>query len=224
MSERRPSERQSGLVATLANMPRVMKWALLAGAVLVVYFVAIEPALDFAASVRDKGDRIERNLARDAALSDPTSDDGRLIALAREHFGAARAPGDAGLTPEGLYRLVDRVLKEHGVEDASINERTAQLRSEHLDAATGSVGGGVNRFILEVTFDSDAETAMDVLAALEQSPEVSAVGRVRLDTQQTRTGSGGDERNDARRYGGLVHATIAPEIWLTADPAEGGGS
>ena len=43
-------------------------------------------------------------------------------------FGTPARPGSSGATPESLYRVVDRVLKEHDVTDAAINEREAQAR------------------------------------------------------------------------------------------------
>jgi hypothetical protein len=206
----------STLASTFNSLPRAVKWALLACGFVVVFFAIVEPALKFVDSIRAKAERIESNLARDASLSDPASDDGRMLALSLEQFGSPIRPGDPTATAETLYRLVDRVLKEHGVEDASITERSAQLRSDLIEPVVGSTV--VNKFILEVSFDADSTTALEVLAALEQSPEVSAVGRVKFDKLAVRSSSSGTpaEASDTLRV------TLAPELWLTQSPDSGG--
>lgn len=203
------------LFSAISALPRAAKWVIVGVIVGVLYLAAVAPALDYLDSVRSKSDRIEHNLARDASLANPTSDDGKMLALVRDHFGSPSRPGDPSITPESLYRLVDRVLKEHGVEDASITERLAQLKSDQLEAVAGT--SSVNKFILEVSFDSDSVTALDVLAALEQSPEISAIGRVRFDKQGVRSPSAGSDGVDTLRV------TLAPEIWLVSTPETGGG-
>lgn len=208
----------SKLFASMNALPRTIKWAIAAIVIIIVYFAAVDPALILIDSVRAKSSRIENNLARDAALSDPASDDGRMIAVSRENFGAPLRPNASAATAETLYRLVDRVLKEHGVEDASITERSAQLKSDLFEPVVGT--SSVNRFILEVAFDADSVTALEILAALEQSPEVSAVGRVRFDKLAVRSAPAAGSAASSESSDNL-RVTLAPEIWLT-QPVESG--
>lgn len=203
----------------LAGMPRAAKWALVACGLIVVYFGVVEPALDFTRSMNERADRIENNLRRDKQLKDPQSPDRRLIDTGKELFGTPMLPTDTRAAAETLYRVVDRVLKDNGVEDASIAERSGRLTSDQLVGAIGSAAT-VDRFILEVSFDAQPEVALDVLSALEQSPEVSAVGRVRIDKAGVRsfsTPSGGSRASEAE----MVRVTLSPELWMVKGP--GGG-
>lgn len=203
----------STLSARIASLPRAAKWLLALVAVVVGYFAMVEPGLNFLGTIRSKAQRIESDVRRDGELSDPSSEDGRLLALGRQNFGAPLPPGEKSNSAETLYRVVDRILKEHGIEDAAINERSSQLRSDYLGTVLGD-SGKVNRFILEVTFESDTQGALDVLAELEQAPEVSAVSKVRFDKLSVRSASA--DKAD------MVRVTLAPEAWLSAGIETGG--
>lgn len=205
----------SALLARISALPRVVVWAIIAAIVLVVYFAIVDPALAYINSVTSRADKIERHLARDASFADPKSEDSRTIELSRTSFGTPARPGSPGATPEALYRVVDRVLKEHDVTDAAITEREAQVQSDAMLAVTGT--RSARRFILEIAFDADPQTALDVLAALEQAPEVSAVGRVRFDKLTSRVTSATETEAD------MLRVTLAPELW-SIGPASSGGS
>lgn len=195
------------------GLPRWAHWAAIAIAIIIVYFAIVEPGQNFIGSYLDRSKRIESDLARDKELLSPTSDDGRLMAIGRQSFGDPLLPTDKSASAETLYRVVDRILKGHGIDDAKINEHKAQLRTDLLIPVVG--GGSVDRFTVDVTFETEAHTALDILAELEQAPEVTAVSRVKFDKQGARTASaGGDEQ--------LVRVTFSPEMWIAAKAGTGG--
>lgn len=201
-----PTPAKPSLSDRIAALPRTLVWGLIALLVIIVFFAVVDPALNSISGVAQKADRIERDLARDKSFKDQASEDSRIIQQARASFGSPARPS-AVATPEALYRVVDRVLTEHAIFDATITERSSQFRAEALPSVTGSPTG--TRFTLDVSFETDTETVLDVLVALEQAKEVSAIGRVRIDKVQSRSSEPHED---------LVRVTLAPELWTSSQP------
>lgn len=206
----------NALARTWSGLPPIARWVALAAIVLIVYFVAVEPAVMFTSSYSAGADRIEAALKREKDLASPDSEQGRTLAEGRRFFGTPLAPTDPGARPEALYRTVDRILRGHGV-DATVNERT-QPSLIHAEQLVGLVepGRSIDRFALEVTFETDPASAVAILSAVEQAPEVTAVSRVRFEKFSARAGSKDAEQS--------VRVSMTPELWVLADRPTPSGS
>lgn len=204
----------SQLLRSWSRLPRVAQWSVLAIVLIAAYFLAIEPVLNLTGLYTSKADRIAAALRREKELAAPDSEDGRLLAQAARVFGKPLLPGDPAAKPETLYRVVNRILREHLVDDAVVNERAGpvQLRPEQLTALTDGYHT-IEKFSLEVAFEADPQTAVAVLADMESSPEVTAIGRVRIEKANTRAGSHDTDP--------LVRVMLAPEIWVLSVASAG---
>jgi len=199
----------NALLARFTVLPRAVKWMLLAGSLIVLYFGVFEPTLAFADRWNTRAASLESALARDKELAG-LEGDGWKIQSAQSAFGEPVRPGQKDVTPEGLLRVVNAVLDQHAVGGRTVSESTSALTG---DAAVALGVGEIRRFILQVSFESDAATVAAVLADLERAPEVAAVSRLRIDKASIRFGADEDE--------GLVRATLSPEAWIAARPGSG---
>ena len=196
----------SKLSDSFNRMPRAMRWLSFFGAFLVLYFGVLEPSLVAANAARDRADRLEIALRRERALLATNSQAGRELERAVKTYGLPYHPTDPALRAEALQRGVNAVLMKHRVEDASYNERSGTISA---DAATAVVGATskLDRFVLDVTFEATPEDAIAILADLEQTPEVTAVSRIKMDKALA---------GRSRDSGGTVRVTITIESWIAA--------
>lgn len=195
----------SDMVHKFKALPRMVKWVIAAGVILIAYFAVFEPVLGIGAKWRTRAAALESALARDHELASDDGD-GRMIQQGQKIFGRPQMPGVKETTPESLYRLVNSILEAHGVTERSISERSVPLTGDQAQALGV---GTITRLILDVSFETDSVTVVSIISELERSKEVSAIGRVKIDKSALRSGSGADDGND------LVRATIAPEAWTT---------
>jgi hypothetical protein len=87
---------------------------------------------------------------------------------------------------------------------------------------SGAAGAGVERVVLDLTFEAPPETVMAIVSELEHAREVAAVARVDMRKAEARSGESGGGGSGER----TVRATISPEAWVLTGPtlASPGGS
>ncbi|MBX3385067.1 MAG: hypothetical protein KF768_00690 [Phycisphaeraceae bacterium] len=191
------------ITVMFADMPRAVKWLVSFSLVMGGYFVLLEPVLDYTQAARSRAQALESRIARLASLGNEDTEEGRVAAQVLQSFGRAELPRTSGEAVYLLTRRINQVLDEAGVEDRTQIEKRSTFRPRGSDLR-------YERVIIEVSFDARPETHTRVLAALESSPEVTAVSRVRLD-RSTRAGAAANQR--------LIRGTIAAEAWAQVDPA-----
>lgn len=192
------------LLAKFGALPFIGKALVVAALVLVAFYAVVNPLLNYADTVGAKADRLDTALRRRADLATDDGGDGQFLSAARAAFGRPLMPGEGGLRPEAIYRLVDGVLAGHGVSDRTVTESKARLSG---DAARALNSGEIDRLMLTVTFEADAPTVADIVADLERAKEIAAVSRVKIDKGGVRSEAAGDD---------AVRAQIVAEAWLPA--------
>lgn len=202
------------LLARFAASSIIIKALVICTLIAVVYIGVFEPTLAFADRWNRRATELESAMARDKELAG-LDGDGYRIQAAQSAFGEPVRPGQKDITPEGLLRVVNAVLDQHGVGGRTVSESSSALTG---DAAVALGAGEIRRFILQVSFEADSATVAAVLADLEKAPEVAAVSRVRIDKASVRFGSVDDESGN----GGLVRATLSPEAWIVSRSTSGG--
>lgn len=193
----------NALLARFRALPVAGRWIVALIVILVLYIGVMDPVLTKAESLRSRAATLETALSRERELASSDEGDGAKVQTAQSTFGRPRLPGDSRTTPEALYRLVNTILESHGVFDRNVNEKTVRMTSDQV-VALGV--GGIDRLILEVSFEADPAVVFEILSDLERSPDVAAVSRIKIDKSSLRS----DRDSD------LVRATLAPEAWLVA--------
>ena len=195
------------LLARYAALPRAARWLILGGAFFVVYFAVIEPVLKRTYDLNTSADALAASLARERRLAAAWSDSNTPAAAAKAAFGSPALPGPIEPRSRALYTRVSKIFEAHNIVP-DIAERRVPLRADQVQALAGG-GSRIDRFILDLTFEASPETAAEILAELERSEEVAAVGRVqirRLDASRAgASGEGGPRR---------VRAVLSPEAWV----------
>ncbi|HVU64019.1 MAG TPA: hypothetical protein VHC70_08585, partial [Phycisphaerales bacterium] len=184
------------LVEQWRRTPRVVKWAVYAGLVLVGFF-ALTPVWNLWKRTEARASTLESALKQRAGFATDQSRDDSVITSVREKLGSPNMPSK--LKAEAFAKVVDDILDRNNVTQRNVPERRTPLGPE----TTQTLGmGHIDRLILEVTFEADPSTVISVLADLEKAPEVTTVSRVRIDKT--------NNRDDTVR---TVRATITPEAW-----------
>ena len=204
----------NALAQSWSKIPRALKWGVYALLVICLYFLVAEPALNYAGTFNTRADAIETSIRREKELASTDSGDGQLVAQGERFFGKPMFPTDPAARPETLYRVVDRILHQNGILEPSISERSVgtQFRSEQT---SGLSDRPIERFSLEVAFETTPKTATKIIEELEEAPEVTAISRVRIEKYSSRAGSKDSEQT--------VRVTLAPEIWVLAGNASQSG-
>ena len=195
------------LWSLFSGLPRAGKWIVFAVAGVLFYFYGVEPALQATKDLNNKADALARGLAREHELSSPQSEDGRILDVGLSSFGMPYLPTDGRARPDALHKAVDAILRKNGVRDSNIVEKTATLRGDLVTAMAGN-GARFDRYVLDVTFETDQQSLVSILSDLERAPEVTAISRVRIDHPAAARGSKGSSRT--------LRVTISPEIWVAA--------
>ncbi len=196
------------LLELLNQLPRAAKWLVVFAAFIVAYFAVIEPTLNATNVARNRADRLEAALRRERALLATNSETGRMLSTGIRTYGLPRHPTDANVRPETLQRTASSILLDHGVENATYNERPSTIRTEEATAVVGS-NNRLERFVVDVTFETSPTEAMAILADLEQARDITAVSRVKIDKALNNRGRA-DDSSGLR----IVRVTITVESWI----------
>lgn len=195
----------SALIARFTSLPRVTRWALIAGAFIAAYFLIIEPALDrtnqLTAKANAKAVAISAYEKNRALLTAADS----AVKLGVTRYGVVEPPGDAEARPIEFNRMIDSLLDEHGITGASSTSRTVPLGNVPLSLAYGQ-DFRVDRLVRELQFEAEPEALTSFLADVERRPLVTTVSRLNV-----RADEGRDARNAGKR---AVRVSLAVETWL----------
>ncbi len=204
MTPRTPTVREGPPTPTLRErwdaLPRTGRWIAAAAGFMFAYFVVVEPTLDATASLSARADVLQSGIDRRRASAVGASDAAGNAALAASRFGAALPPGGAERAAE-LNARVERVLRDKSVLSLTIRTRALVPLGRTVFAGLIPDGQQAQRLVLDVDFECGPVVATEILAELEQSPEVTAVGRVII-------------RKIEREGKKAVRVSVSPETWV----------
>lgn len=183
------------------DLPRAARWGICAGAIVLAYFVAIEPIIDGINATNAKAE--DREGALITLARDPISSQSSELALGVKKFGAVELPGEPEIRSVAFNRRVVEILAKHKIKDSSTT-RLMPLGAGPLKDAYGEANR-IDRQVREIQFDATPEDIAAVVADLESAPEVAAISRVQLRR--------GDQQDSAAR---LLKATISVEAWVVS--------
>lgn len=201
------------LLDSFNTLPRAVRWLLIFAAFLAAYYLVLEPALDATNTARNRADQLEATLRRERSLLAANSLAGRELERGAATYGVPRHPTDPTARPETLQRSVNTILLKHGVENAVYSERSGTIRPDEAVAVVGAAAK-LDRYVLDVIFETTPAVAMAILADLEQASEVTAVSRIKIDKSLAGRGRSADAGS-----GRAVRVTIAVESWIAAPAA-----
>lgn len=190
------------------SLPPTGRWAAMAAAFMAAYFLVIEPTLDWRASLSARGDVLQSGIDRRRAQQAGSSEAAGKAALAASRFGEVRGPGGAE-RPGELNACVERILRDRAVTGLSIRTRALVPLGRAVFAGLIPEGQQAQRLVLDVDFESSPAVAAEILAEMEQAPEVTAVGRVIV-------------RRIEREGKKAVQVSLSPETWVIS--AKRGGA
>lgn len=183
-------------------LPRAARWAALGGGVILAYFVVVEPTLDSMNKFSSRADAKEAMLASHAKSAETLRNAAETIEKGVRQYGRVDMPGDPEQRPLEFNRVVDEVLKKHGVLEQTSTSRVAPFGQGPLMGKFGQEFR-IDRMLKDINFTAEAPVAAAVLADLERSPVVATVSRVQIRQAETR-----DRGNP------LVRVSLTVEAWL----------
>jgi len=187
----------------IKSLPRAMRWALVGLVAILLYFAAVEPALDRLNKVAYSAEQDEANLRAFTAQGGAQQKAVQTLELGMSHFGQVEFLGDEATRPFQFNSAVDKILKDNEVLNAKSQTKNQALGQGALTAKMGPEFR-VMRHVRDIEFDATPEAVAAVVAALERSPVVATVSRVHVRKIEGREGG---ERT--------VHATITAEAWIS---------
>lgn len=196
----------SGVLGRIRALPRAMRWAIVAAAFVLGYFVVVEPALDASARASARADALQAGLDRRLDAAGERSEASRTLALAASQFGAPLPPGGPDRA-SALNARIEAILRDRSVSNLSIKARSPVALPRTAMEGGVPEGKQVQRLVLDVEFEADPSVAMAIVADLEKAREVSSVGRVVM-------------RRVEREGRKTVQVSVSPEAWTLA--ARGG--
>lgn len=189
-------------------LPRTGRWIASAVGFMLVYFAVVEPTLDMTVSLSARADVLQSGIDRRRASAAGSSEAAGKTALAAARFGSALAPGGAE-RPGALNARVEQILRDKNISALTIRTRALVPLGRAVFAGLIPDGHQGQRLVLDVEFESSPAAATEILAELEQAPEVTTVGRVII-------------RKVEREGKKSVQVSLSPETWVIT-PKRGGG-
>lgn len=193
------------LLDWIQNQDRAIQWAIYAGVLLLVFLLVIDPVMQSTSALRAEADALAtRNNTYEQTLEEREGKAG-TAALASVRHGAALAlpaANDAGVAIPNLFAELEQKYRISGwridpriatLSDATLKERFAPAPNQIIQ-----------RLIYRLTFDAKSDVARDILADLESSDQVTAVGLVSWRT-------GGDLST------GSVSVQLEAETWAIGE-------
>jgi len=187
--------------------PRVVQWALLATAGLVLYFAWEKGIYPITARWNRDAVAIESKVTQVRA-SGALADDLLKMKPLVTGIGPVSVPAGESAGFAAFTDVVNTVLEEHRIGDQN---RSFDLRSRGNLPKTAltsmNQGKRVERLTGDLKFNATPEEAIAVIAALESSPDIEQINSVRI----------------TKDAGGKVKVQLALEAWvLAAETAKAG--
>ncbi len=183
-----PFTRDSGSLAastakpTLANrwkaLPVRWRWISAAAAATIVFILYSDFVWPIAEKWNAESDRIEAILGRAEGNREqlPAS-----IEAAVEALGPIRIPGTEAEGSLALAETITAAIGRHPVSNFSFDARAgSRLPPAALREIVSGTGERIERVVGEVGFSATPEQAAEILAALESSPDIESVSRLRM--------------------------------------------
>ncbi|MCK4871983.1 MAG: hypothetical protein KAS72_04580 [Phycisphaerales bacterium] len=193
-------------------LPRAAWWLIWAGSAMAAYFLIVEPMLGLMNRLNLQADRLTAALESDRRLLSESSrlmsaigvsaagdDLATHLRLAEARLGVPAMPGDPLKRTNDMEEAVAALLRDHDVADVVIRSKPPAVIGRNALPEIAGPRHQIERLILDIEFTALPETVTAVLADLERSPLVAAVGKVQI-----------SRIPDKPR----IKCTLTPETWL----------
>lgn len=198
--------------AKYAALPRSGRWLVWLGAFLAVYFLAIEPVLTRRAALAAEATRIEAALAAKAQARTRVAESERVVTQGAGFFGRPALPG-ASVDNSAMFEArINQVFAANKVSPR-INYRDPVLFTGDTPKVLGG-GQKLERLVVELSFETDVITLVNILKDLEHAKEIAAVSKVGLRKQAAPSKKPGDA--------GPLLVNLTAEAWALASATTGG--
>jgi hypothetical protein len=193
------------------ELPRAVVWLIWAGAVLIAYFVIVEPSLIWAQDMNTEADRLaavaeaqaqplrEANKALSALQAGSTEDLSFALRLAEARLGPVAQPGEEQERATAFDRLLKDLVAAYEIDDVNLRSKPAQTMGQQGSLELTDSRYEVRRLVVDLQFTTTPATMTALLRDLEASPLVTAVSKTQItripDTSQ-------------------VKCTVTPESWI----------
>jgi len=159
-------------------LPRAGRWLVLAVIGFGGFTVLDSWAWPLADKLSSRADRLEKVLQRASARADGLPRDVREAAIA---YGPNAVLGDEATGKERLTALIAEVFKKRGVSQGQ-DVRPGQPLPATVAQNLGSISDAkLGKTVAELQFKATPDAVLAIIAELESSPEVDAIGDIRLD-------------------------------------------
>lgn len=186
------------------RLPRSARWLVMLVAVVVLYFGVVEPTLDVYNRAVGRGDAAQAVLERYLGAGDTIKRAGETALLGVRQFGEVEYPGDPETRPPAMNKVIDEILRKHGVTGQTSTTRTTPLARGPLVTRV-SATHRIERLTKVLEFQADPDVVAKVIADLEQNPIVTTISNVQVRQAEGRA-----------RGTKQVAASITVESWLLA--------
>ena len=184
-------------------MPRAIKWAIVAAALVVGFFIYEALVLQPAAAWSAKAADIERDVAAARATNSNTMSVVRLKDPI-EALGEVELPAKPSESREALQRTVNDVVKKHKVSEVFFDTRGQTSLPRGVLEGVISTTERAEAISGELRFEATQDVIAAVIRDLESSPEIEAVTTVRLN------------KPAGRVSGQKLNVSLMLEAWVRA--------
>jgi hypothetical protein len=187
---------ERSLLNTYREQPRAIRWLVLAVVFILAFLVWDSTVASLARHYSDEANKIERDVQATARSEDLVSEIRRNRRVIQQH-GMVQPPKRNEDAATALTGAINEILSEFRVNDDSFEMGGGDVPS---NAGRGYVDSGYKISAIggSLSFESSPEIAMQIVAALENHPDIEAVTQVRM-TRQSR---------------GVVKVSIEMSAWV----------
>lgn len=183
------------LADTFGSMPRAARWGIFAALGLGVYFLAVEPTIEYVKKLNARAETVSAQLETLQSQLEERESNMATLSKGLQDHGPAVVPGDAATRVDEIYDLLAEITTELGIlEGWRFEPRELGFQSPALEREFVTPGSELIRLEFDFSFEASPEDVMETITRFESSPAVQSVSAVQL------------------RLGGAGQRTIAAQV------------
>ncbi len=200
-----------------ARLPRSGRWLVWLGVVVAGYFGVVEPVMNRRAALAAEAGRIEAVLKAKAEARTRVAESERVVQESAKFFGRPALPA-ASVDGSAMFEArINQVFAANKVSPRITYRDPIALAGERPGALVSGATQRLDRLVVELSFETDVVTLVNLLKDLEHAREITAVSKVNLRKQPAPSKKPGDA--------GPLMVSLTAEAWAigTASGSGGGG-
>lgn len=172
------SQSTDRLRARFTRLPPLMRWAVAAMGIIVLFVFLDDYSWSLAREWNDEASDLAQLLEEGNQLSAPLN---RSTEAAVRAFGRVDVPSTEAEGSQAMAQAINEIIKRHRVGNFSYEAHAGSRMQATAMVGVAQAGTRLERTDGELSFDAAPDEANQIISEIESSAAIDAIGSIRLD-------------------------------------------